>query len=164
MGDLPDDYLVGIGQDSHAVSKKKGLVLGGVRFADEYKLEANSDGDVLLHSLCNGLLQAISEKSLGAFADDLCLKKNIKNSKKYLDVALRKVKRKGYKLNNLGVMIECKRPKIDKVSQKVKENLSKLTGLPEARIGITATSGEKLTSFGKGKGIQCLCIVSLKKV
>ncbi len=164
MGDLPDNYLLGIGQDSHAVSGKKGLVLGGVRFADDYKLEANSDGDVLLHALCNGLLQAIGEKSLGTFANDLCLKKKIKDSKKYLNVALRKVKRKGYMLNNLGVMIECKRPKIDKVSQKIKESLSKLTGLSEARIGITATSGEKLTSFGKGKGIQCFCIVSLKKV
>lgn len=163
MGDMPDDYLVGIGQDSHSVSKKKGLVLGGVKFSDEYKLEANSDGDVLLHALCNGLLQAISEKSLGAFADNLCLKKKIKDSKKYLDVAMRKVKRKGYALNNIGVMIECKRPKIDKVSAKLKKSLSSLTGLSEARIGITATSGEDLTSFGKGKGIQCFCIVSLKK-
>lgn len=164
MGDLPDDYLVGIGQDSHVFSSKKGLILGGLRFASEYKLDANSDGDVLLHALCNALLQALSEKSLGAFADDLCLKKKIKDSRKYLAVALRKVRRKSYGLNNLGVMLECKNPKIDEISPKVKANLSMLTGLPEARIGITATSGEKLTSFGKGKGIQCFCIVSLKKI
>jgi 2-C-methyl-D-erythritol 4-phosphate cytidylyltransferase/2-C-methyl-D-erythritol 2,4-cyclodiphosphate synthase len=164
MGDLPDDFLVGLGQDSHAFSSEKGLYLGGLRFGNEYKLEANSDGDVLLHSLCNALLQAIGDRSLGAFADNLCLKKKIKDSRKYLEVVMRKVRKKGYKLNNVGLMVEGKRPNIDKISPRLKTNLEQLLDIPAMRIGITATSGEKLTSFGKGKGIQVFSIVSLKKL
>lgn len=163
LGDLPADYLVGIGQDSHEFSDGGNLILGGLDFKNENKLKGNSDGDVLLHALCNGLLQAIGEKSLGAFADDWCKIKKIKDSRKYLYKILKKVNRHGYIINNIGCMLEGKRPKIDLISPKLKANLANLCDIPERRIGITATSGENLTSFGKGKGLQCYCIVSLKK-
>jgi len=163
LGDLPGDFVVGIGQDSHEFDDSGNLYLGGLEFTNEKKLKGNSDGDVLLHALCNGLLQAIGEKSLGAFADNWCKVKKIKDSRKYLYKILKKVSRRGYSINNIGCMIEGTRPKIDLVSPKIKANLAHLCGVPERRIGITATSGEKLTSFGKGKGLQCFCIVSLKK-
>jgi 2-C-methyl-D-erythritol 4-phosphate cytidylyltransferase/2-C-methyl-D-erythritol 2,4-cyclodiphosphate synthase len=163
LGDFPENFSVGIGQDSHEFSDEQGLVLGGLEFLNENKLKANSDGDVMLHSLCNAILQATGDKSLGAFANEMCIKKGIKDSKKYLMKILKKMERKKYKLNNIGFMIEGKRPGIDKISNKLKENISKLTGLPLAKIGITATSGENLTSFGKGKGLQVFSIVSLKK-
>ena len=118
----------------------------------------------MIHALCTALLQTIGDKSLGAFADKYCLQRGIKDSKVYLEKLLKKVQRKGYALNNVGVMLECKVPKIDLISPKIKANLAHLVGLPVHRIGITATSGEKLTSFGQGKGIQCFCIVSLKKI
>jgi len=162
LGDIPDDFVVGIGQDSHEFDKKGVLVLGGIRIEGEKKLLANSDGDVLIHALCNGLLQAIGEKSLGAFADNWCLKQKIKDSKKYLQKILKKVNKKGFEINNIGVMLEGKRPNIDKVSSKIKSKLAELCSVPQVRIGITAHTGEKLTSFGKGKGLQCFCIVSLR--
>ena len=117
----------------------------------------------MIHALCTGLLQAIGEKSLGAFADDWCKKQKIKDSKKYLSKILKKVNRKGFEINNIGVMLEGKRPNIDQISSKMKTKLVELCKVQETRIGITAHTGEKLTSFGKGKGLQCFCIVSLKK-
>ncbi len=163
LGDIPDDFVVGIGQDSHEFSSKGVLILGGIEIKGEKKLLANSDGDVLIHALCTGLLQAIGEKSLGAFADDWCKKQKIKDSKKYLSKILKKVNRKGFEINNIGVMLEGKRPNIDQISSKIKAKLAELCKVQETRIGITAHTGEKLTSFGKGKGLQCFCIVSLKK-
>jgi len=162
-GDIPQGYLVGLGQDSHRFSKEKGLTLAGVKFPKEFKLEGNSDADVVLHALCNALLQAIAGKSLGSFSDNMCLNQGIKDSRKYVDKVLKKVKRKGFKINNIGFMLECKTPKIDPISAKMKKSLTKILDLPVHRIGITATSGEDLTSFGKGEGIQCFCIISLKK-
>jgi len=162
FGDIPQDYIFGIGQDSHEFSHTKGLILGGVSFPKENRLKANSDGDVILHAICNAILQALGEKSLGAFADDLCINKKIRDSKKYLNTVLKMADKKKYKLNHLGIMIEGKKPRIDDIQNILKESLSKLCGLDNKRIGITATSGEKLTSFGLGKGIQCLCIASLK--
>ncbi|MBN1495027.1 2-C-methyl-D-erythritol 2,4-cyclodiphosphate synthase [Candidatus Peregrinibacteria bacterium] len=163
LGDIPQDYIFGIGQDSHEFCNKKGLVLGGASFPYENRLLANSDGDVVLHAICNAVLQAIGEKSLGAFADDLCKNQKIRDSKKYLSVVLKKAEKKKYTLNHLGIMIEAKKPRIDNIQNLIKNSLSKLSGLDIKRIGITATSGEKLTSFGRGKGIQCLCIASLKR-
>lgn len=163
LGDLPDDYIIGLGQDSHEFGTKKGLTLGGVFIKDEKEMKANSDGDTIIHSVCNGLLQAIGEKSLGAFADDWCEKKRIKDSKKYLEKIVKKIHKKGYKVNNIGIMVEAARPKIDLYSKKMRENIAKLCKVEIHRVGITATSGEKLTPFGKGKAIQVFSIITIKK-
>ncbi len=163
LGDLPDDYLIGLGQDSHAFDNKKGLTLGGVFIEDEFALQANSDGDVIIHALCNALLQALGKKSLGAFADRWCEKKNIKDSTKYLTKIVRMVHKKGYVINNIGIMIEAKKPNMDPLSNSMKKNIAKLCKIDINRVGINATSGEELTAFGKGKGIQVYSIVTVKK-
>ena len=163
LGEMPEDVRIGIGQDSHMFDKEKtGLVLAGVEFPNEQKLEANSDGDVILHAIFNGISQAIGEKSLGFYADPMC-EKGEKNSAKYLEVIVKKMKKQGYKVNSLGIMLECKKPKIDPQVSKMRKNLSDLLDLPTRNIGITATTGEELTAFGKGLGIQCFAIVSLRK-
>lgn len=163
MGDLPKDFRVGIGQDSHMFEKGvKGLILGGVEFENESKLQANSDGDVILHAIFNALSQAIGDMSLGFYADEAC-EKGVKDSKKYLEIILKKIKKEKFKINSLGLMMECKVPKIDPIVGKLKKSLSQILDLPSAKIGITATSGEHMTIFGAGMGIQCFAIASLVK-
>lgn len=161
LGERPTNFLVGIGQDSHEFDTKKGLTFGGLKFPQEPKLKANSDGDVILHAIFNAISQAIGEKSLGFYADKE-FKKGIKDSRKYLEIMLKKIARKKLKINSLGLMIECKTPKIDPLVSSLKKSLSKILALPLHRIGITATSGEGLTPFGQGRGVQCFCIISLK--
>jgi 2-C-methyl-D-erythritol 2,4-cyclodiphosphate synthase len=166
LGEKPEDFIVGIGQDSHefeaSKSAKTCLVLGGVKISSEPKLKANSDGDIILHALFNAISQALGEKSLGFYADEK-VKEGIKDSKKYIEIILKKAHKQGYKLNNVGLMLECSHPKIDPISHEIKTSLSKILDLPSAKIGITATSGEALTPFGKGQAIQCFAIVSLVK-
>ncbi len=165
LGELPEDFRVGIGQDSHMFDDSNiGLCLGGLLLKDEPKLLANSDGDVVLHAIFNALSQALGDMSLGFYADDLCEKQGIKDSTKYLEPLLKKLKKQKFKINSLGLMIEGSRPGIDPVSAKIKKSLSKILDLNTRRIGITATSGEKCTVFGNGLGMQCFAIVSIKKV
>ncbi len=162
LGDTPENYLVGIGQDSHMFSEtEKGLTLAGLYLKEEKKLEANSDGDVILHAIFNAVSQAIGDKSLGFYADPE-FEKGETDSKKYLKIILEKMHKKKLKINSLGLMIECKTPKIDPLNSEIKKSLSELLDLSKAKIGITATSGEELTAFGQGVGIQCFAIVSLK--
>ena len=164
LGEMPGNFFVGIGQDSHLFCKEEyGLTLAGVLFKDQKKLEANSDGDVILHALFNSISQAIGEQSIGVYADEMCIKKGIKDSSKYLEPLLEKLETKKLKIHNLGVMIECKIPKIDKITPLLKKSLAKILKIDAKRIGITATSGENATAFGEGLGIQCFCIVSLSK-
>ena len=163
FGDLPEDFRVGLGQDSHMFeSEALGLILGGIKLENEKKLKANSDGDVVLHAIFNALSQAIGDMSIGFYADEIC-KKGEKDSSKYLDIILEKVQLQNFKINSLGLMIECQKPKIDPLVPKLKKSLCNLLNLPPSRIGITATTGENLTLFGAGLGIQCFAIVSLIK-
>jgi len=153
----------GIGQDSHRFTKKeKPLILGGILIPNEKGLEANSDGDVILHSLFNALSQAIGKKSLSYYADPMC-KKGIKDSKEYLKVILKKVKDEGYEINNIGIMIEAKKPRLEHYEIKIKENIAKLCSIDKNQVGVTTTSGEELTAFGKGLGIQVFSVVTVAK-
>ena len=154
---------IGIGQDSHKFSdnKNKKLVLGGFEIKNEAGFEANSDGDVVLHALFNALSTAIGSKSLGFYADEMC-KKGITDSKKYIEFILNKVKERNYKISNIAIMLEGKKPKIDVHIEKIKASLSKILKIKAENIGIAATSGEELTEFGKGEGMQCFAAVALK--
>ncbi|MBN2544829.1 MAG: 2-C-methyl-D-erythritol 4-phosphate cytidylyltransferase [Spirochaetes bacterium] len=161
---LLSNARIGFGMDSHRFERDslKKLVLGGI-IIDEPGFEANSDGDVLLHALFNAISQGLGEMSIGHYADDMC-KNGITESREYLKVILKIMAERGYKLGNVGIMLEGKKPRIFKYHDAIKESLSKILNIDKSMIGITATSGEDLTDFGRGLGMQCFCIVSLNKV
>lgn len=156
---------VGYGTDSHSFenSRIKPLVLGGIKLNDKNGLKANSDGDVILHALFNALSQACGGESLGYYADPL-FQKGITDSREYLKIALEMVSDSGYRVNNIGIMVEAKTPRISYENiGRMKRSISRLTGITEKDTGITFTSGEGLTAFGRGKGILAHAIVSLLK-
>ncbi len=153
---------VGIGQDSHRfiIKDQKSLVLGGVIIPDEKGLEGNSDGDVVLHAIFNALSQAVGKRSIGVYSDKMC-REGIKDSRKYLKVALKMVKDTGYRVNNIGVMIEAKKPRIEPYADDMKKSIAGILMITQDMIGITATSGEGLTAFGRGMGIQVFAIATV---
>ena len=154
---------VGFGHDSHAFEPDGGtkpLVLGGVVFPGQPGLLANSDGDVVLHALFNALSQAVGGRSLGVYADPICAG-GVTDSSAYLPVALDMVRRAGYTIANVGVSIEARRPRIEPMAAQMKVCIAHLLDIQEDQVGITATSGEGLTAFGRGEGIQVFAIVSL---
>jgi len=153
---------VGIGQDSHRFIRKgkKRLVLGGVIIPNENGLEGNSDGDVVLHAIFNALSQAVGKKSIGVYSDNIC-REGIKDSREYLKLALKMVKDSGYRINNIGVMIEAKKPRIEPYVDDMKKSIADILMITQDMIGITATSGEGLTAFGKGIGIQVFAITTV---
>ncbi|MCH8004311.1 MAG: 2-C-methyl-D-erythritol 4-phosphate cytidylyltransferase [Nanoarchaeota archaeon] len=152
---------IGIGQDSHRFTSKKPLILGSVKISDKNGFEANSDGDVILHALFNALSTAIGDRSLGFYADKM-FKEGVTESKKYLEFILNKVKERNYEISNVAIMLEGKKPKIDENIEKIKNALSKMLKMKKENIGIAATSGDELTEFGKGNGMQCFVGVSIK--
>jgi len=157
------NFRMGFGQDSHKFSKNKNrqLILGGCIIPNEIGLEANSDGDVILHALFNAISSAIGKKSLGFYADPM-FKRGVTDSKEYLKVILNKLSKKNLKINNVSIMIEAKKPRLEAHTDNIKDSLSKILVLEKEKIGITYTSGDELTSFGQGKGMQCFVIVSLR--
>lgn len=157
---------IGLGQDSHRfkTNGRKPLILGAVKIAESGGLEGNSDADVILHSLCNALSSAIGGDSLSSWTDEMCLKKGIKNSQKYVEYIFQKVKSQKYKVENVSICVEAKKPRLDlETIKKIKEKIAGLLEVNIKQVGITFTSGERLTLFGQGKGIQSFSQVLLSK-
>ena len=157
---------VGIGQDSHRIQEPpsgKALMLGGVRLSEPYALMGNSDSDVVLHAITNGISGITGKPILGPVADQLC-QAGITDSAVYLQRALEDLAAIGYRLSHVSVTLECQRPKILPLLPTLVARLSELLGLSSQDIGITATSGEGLTDFGKGLGIQAFACVTASSV
>ena len=155
-------FRIGFGQDSHkfSVKKNKKLFLGGYKIKNEIGLEADSDGDVVLHALFNAISQSIGERSLGHYSDKMC-KNGVADSREYLKVMLNKLNQKSLKINNIGIMIEASKPRLEQYTDKIKASLSGILSIGTENIGITYTSGDGLTPFGQGKGMQCFVVVTV---
>ncbi|MEK7991963.1 MAG: 2-C-methyl-D-erythritol 2,4-cyclodiphosphate synthase [Thiotrichaceae bacterium] len=155
----------GLGQDSHrfeAQKTAKQLILGGVVFENEHALLGNSDADVVLHAIANGISGITGVNILGKISDDLCLNQGIADSKIYVQEALKYLN--GWKICHVSCSFECQKPKITPKIAEIKQSIAQLLDLTVDDVGITATTGEGLTDFGRGEGIQVLCIVTAVKV
>ncbi|MGA1868986.1 MAG: 2-C-methyl-D-erythritol 4-phosphate cytidylyltransferase [bacterium] len=156
------EVRVGFGVDSHCFdTEDKELILGGQKVPDCPGLRANSDGDVVFHAIFNAVSQGLGLGSIGLYADSMCLSEGIKDSAHYLSFIASEMTKKGYRIQNVGIMIEAKKPRIEPFVERMKKRLCELFSLQKEQIGICATSGEELDAFGKGRGIKCSCIVSL---
>lgn len=155
-----------IGQDSHRfegeseVTEKK-LMLGGVAIDGAPPLAGNSDADVILHALTNAISGLSGVNILGPIADKLCKDEGIKDSKIYLKKALEYLI--NYKITHVSFTVECKRPKLVSYINKIKNNIAELLLLDSKSVGLTATTGEELTQFGCGEGIQVFAVLSAVK-
>lgn len=164
------EYCSAIGQDSHrflndseaAGQPVRRLVLGGVTIAGERALAGNSDADVLLHALTNAVSGLSGVNILGDVADRLCLERGITDSTAYLAEALATLG--SWRLCHVSFTIEGKRPHLAGWLPSIRQRVAELTGLAPEDIGLTATSGEGLTAFGRGEGLQAFCIVTARRL
>ena len=153
-----------IGQDSHRFGEPCGetlIKLGGIDIPFDKPFVANSDGDVVLHAITNAVSGYTGVNILGGEADKICLEQGIKDSKVYLNKAIEYLKEG--RIIHCSITIECLRPKLMPHIPKMKESIGELLGIPATSVGITATTGEGLTGFGRGEGIQVFCILTFAK-
>ncbi|MCC6932371.1 MAG: 2-C-methyl-D-erythritol 2,4-cyclodiphosphate synthase [Deltaproteobacteria bacterium] len=158
-------FCIGFGQDSHKFADNgKALVLGGVVFTGQRGFVAHSDGDVVLHALFNALSGAIGGESIGYYFPDKEESNRNRDSKEFITFALSLVEEKGFKIGNIDINIEAAQPKITPRAVEMKQALSDLLSIKFEQIAIKATSGEGLTAFGRGEGVQVLVSVLLEKI
>jgi 2-C-methyl-D-erythritol 2,4-cyclodiphosphate synthase len=157
---------VGLGQDSHkfASGENKPLVLGGVKIDEKGGLEGNSDADVILHSVCNALSSAIGGDSLSTWSDEMCNKQGIKDSARYVEYIFDKATALNYSIANVSISVEGDKPRLKmEIIHQIKKRIAELLKIEIDQVGLTFTSGEGLTAFGQGLGIQALTIVNISK-
>lgn len=164
-------FVTSIGQDSHRFcredepgSEQRCLRLGGLDFFGEAPLKGNSDADVILHAVTNALSGLTGKPVLGKRADDLC-RSGERDSAAYLRLALEDLREdpRRYRLLHLSLSLEGQRPRIAERSDEICQSLAALLGLSPDEVALTATSGEGLTAFGRGEGIQVLALLSASR-
>ncbi len=154
-------YRSGIGQDSHRFltpDSSKPCIVGGVIFDGVPGLDADSDGDVVYHAICNAITSLSGIPILGGIARDLCRKDGITDSQVYLERAHQTLGKQ--KIVHLALTIEGKRPYFEDKIDQMRKKIAKVLSIRPSQVGITATSGDGLTDFGCGDGLQCFCILN----
>ena len=156
--------LCAIGQDSHRFESddsQKPLLLGGIIIPGCPGLAGNSDADVVLHAITNAVSGISCVNVLGKIADDLCKKQGITDSNVYLQKAIETLGM--YNIVHVSISIEAKRPHLSDYILPMRKKIAEILGITPDHVGITATTGEGLTSFGRGEGIQAFVIITVEK-
>ena len=154
---------IGQGIDFHRLETGLDLWLGGVKIPSEKGCVAHSDGDVLLHALCDALLGAAGLRDIGYYFPDSDNKyKNI-DSKILLKNTFELISEKGYSVINVDCTICFEKPKVFSFIQEIKNSISIIIETEPDNVGIKATTTEKLGFIGREEGIAAFATVLLKK-
>ena len=157
------NYRIGLGYDVHQLAEGESLWLGGIQIPHDKGLVAHSDGDVLLHAICDALLGAAKLRDIGFhFPDTSTDFKNI-DSKLLLAATYRLVNEKGYILVNLDATISAQRPKLKDYIPKMEETIARVLNVDVETINIKATTTEKLGFEGREEGISVQAVVLIEK-
>ena len=154
---------VGIGFDVHRLVPKRKLYLGGLKIKSPLGTLGHSDGDPVLHSITDSILGACKMGDIGQmFSDKSKRFKNIRSTILLKEV-IKKIKIKGYFINNIDINIITQTPKIKKFKNKMLESVANLCEISKNRINIKGKTTEKLGVIGKEKAIACEVITSVIK-
>ena len=152
----------GTGFDLHTYKPGKGILIGGYLLECEHEIEAHSDGDVLLHSIADSILGASALGDIGMFFSDKDESNKGLDSKKIIKFCLNKIKDLNLEIYNIDATIICESPKILPHRDAIIESLSRILNLPKSKIGLKATTAEKIGIIGHHKAIAVQSLVNLK--
>lgn len=153
---------IGSGFDVHAFSDGDHVVLGGIRIAHTRGLLAHSDGDVLIHALCDALLGALALGDIGVHFPPSDPRWKNADSTLLLAQCMTMVRDRGFELANLDATLICEFPKINPHVAAMRARLAEVMLCDIARISVKATTTETLGFTGRGEGIAAQAVVLLE--
>ncbi len=154
---------VGQGYDVHAFGPGDHLVLGGVRIEHSQGLIAHSDGDVVIHALCDAILGALALGDIGThFPPSQARWKNV-SSVEFLNTVTIMLQQRGYVLGNADITVICEVPRIAPHVQAMREVLGQTMQVAMDVVSVKATTSEQLGFIGRGEGIAALATVLLSR-
>lgn len=156
---------IGNGYDIHRLVEGRDLIIGGIklRHPNNLGLDGHSDADVLVHSIMDALLGALSLGDIGKYFPPSDEKWKNADSLFLLSQVIDLIRKEGWEVNNIDTVIIAERPKIKPYVESMKKNISKVLKIDINFIGIKATTNEKLGPEGKEEGISCHSVVLLEK-
>ena len=152
---------IGHGMDVHAFGAGDHLVLGGVRLAFDRGVVAHSDGDVVIHALCDAMLGALALGDIGRHFPPSDPQWKDADSRSFLRHCSALLRERGWQVGNADVTIVCERPKIGPHADAMRRNLADDVGIDVDAISIKATTTELLGFTGRGEGIAAHAVCLL---
>jgi 2-C-methyl-D-erythritol 4-phosphate cytidylyltransferase/2-C-methyl-D-erythritol 2,4-cyclodiphosphate synthase len=158
---LAMETRTGQGFDVHQFGSGDSVWLCGVKIPHERGLVGHSDADVGLHALTDALLGAIGDGDIGEHFPPSDPKWRGASSDRFLADAVRRVRDKGGRVVNLDVTLVCERPKISPHRDTMRTRVAEIAGIDAGRVGVKATTSEKMGFTGRGEGIVAMAIATV---
>ena len=154
---------IGQGYDSHRFRNGEYVIIGGVKIKSNKAVVAHSDGDVLIHAICDALLGAAGKGDMGLYFNDSEKFKDM-DSAFFLKEIMSIIRNNSYEIGNIDATIVTEEPPISKHAHEIVKSLSKIIKINESQINIKSKSNDKLGYLGRHEGIEAHVSVLLKKI
>ena len=152
---------IGHGYDVHAFESGDHVTLGGVRIPHTHGVKAHSDGDVLLHALCDALLGALGLGDIGQHFPDSDPRWKGADSRVFLRHCTKLLYEHRYRLVNADLTVLAEAPRLGTHRAQMRANVAADLETTPDRINVKATTCEGLGALGRGEGLACHAVVLL---
>jgi 2-C-methyl-D-erythritol 2,4-cyclodiphosphate synthase len=153
---------VGQGFDVHRFCEGDHVMLGGVKVPHHHGVEAHSDGDVILHALCDALLGAAGLGDIGVHFPPSDPTFKGMDSRRFVEIVFDKLSAKGYRVENVDVTLIAEAPKLGPYREAIRDQVADLLSLDRDAVNIKATTTERLGYCGREEGIAAQAIVLIR--
>lgn len=156
-------FRIGFGYDVHRLTEGRPLILGGITIPNNKGPLGHSDGDALIHTICDALLGALALRDIGHhFPDTDPTYKGI-DSKKLLGKVISLIHENGFRLGNLDATVCLEKPKINPFIPAMQETLATILQVQTDQVSIKATTNEKMGFVGREEGVACYAVVLVSR-
>jgi 2-C-methyl-D-erythritol 2,4-cyclodiphosphate synthase len=160
---LSGSHRVGTGFDVHRLVRGRALVLGGVTIASEVGLDGHSDGDCVIHAVCDALLGALAAGDMGAHFPSADAAWKDADSSLFLAAVADKAVQAGYAVANLDVTVVAEAPRLAPHVAAMRANLARTLRVDTAAVSVKVKSTDGLGAIGRGEGIAAHAVVLLER-
>ena len=157
------DIRIGNGYDVHRLAPGLKLTLGGLEIPHEKGCVAHSDGDVIIHALCDALLGALALGDIGHHFPDTSAEFAGIDSRILLSRTYAMVREQGYSLVNADITLLLQRPKIAPYVERMRQTLADVLGVEVSQVAIKATTTERLGFVGREEGVAAYAAVLVSR-
>jgi 2-C-methyl-D-erythritol 2,4-cyclodiphosphate synthase len=154
---------IGSGFDAHRLVAGRPLMLGGVQIAFEKGLEGHSDGDCLLHAVCDALLGAANAGDLGQHFPSSDARWKSAPSVRFLEAAAALVSQAGFAIENVDATVIAQAPALSPHLGAMRGTIARALGIDEHAVSVKAKSSDGLGALGRGEGIAALATALLQR-
>ncbi|MCS6999475.1 MAG: 2-C-methyl-D-erythritol 2,4-cyclodiphosphate synthase [Bacteroidota bacterium] len=155
---------IGFGIDIHRYCDGDHVMLGGIRIPSPIGIQAHSDGDVVLHALCDALLGAAALGDIGEHFPDTDPRWKDTASSAFVEYTIALLQQQQLQVVNLDISIVAEQPKISPYKRAIRERIAELCSVSPEVVSIKATTSEKIGFVGRQEGIVAFCVCLLDEL